>query len=226
MSQPQVAPYGSWKSPITSDLIVTATVGLGQIALDGEDVYWVELRPSEGGAQLCRSPHARRDGLGRDARRASTRAHAYTSTAAATSPCATVWSTSQTSPTSASTASVAGVAPQPITPEQSYRYSDFVVDARRLLLFAVREDHTVEGREAVNTLVCLDTDGTNEDGGRVLVSGNDFYSSPRLSPDGSRLAWLTWNHPNMPWDGSELWVGELDEDGTIRDSRRVAGGRG
>src|SRR5205823_1539976 len=64
----------------------------------------------------------------------------------------------------------------------------------------------------------------NEDGGRVLASGSDFYSSPRLSPDGSRLAWLAWSHPNMPWDGCELWVGELSEDGTLGDARRVAGG--
>ena len=57
-----------------------------------------------------------------------------------------------------------------------------------------------------------------------MVSGNDFYSSPRISPDGARLAWLTWNHPNMPWDGTELWVGELKEDGTVRQATRVAGG--
>ncbi|HEX8686972.1 MAG TPA: S9 family peptidase, partial [Pyrinomonadaceae bacterium] len=66
--------------------------------------------------------------------------------------------------------------------------------------------------------------GPNEDGGRVLVEGNDFYAAPRLSPDGSRLAWQTWNHPNMPWDGCELWVAELDEGGAVAGSRRVAGG--
>ena len=58
----------------------------------------------------------------------------------------------------------------------------------------------------------------------VLISGSDFYSSPRLSPDGSRLCWLSWNHPNMPWDGTELWVGALNGDGKVGERRLVAGG--
>ncbi|HLM57131.1 MAG TPA: S9 family peptidase, partial [Pyrinomonadaceae bacterium] len=110
-----------------------------------------------------------------------------------------------------------------ITPEEKYRYADPVFDARRGRLLAVREDHTVEGREAVNTVVSLSPEG-NEDGGGVLLSGNDFYSSPRLSPDGSRLAWLEWSHPNMPWDGCELWLAEVNDDGTLGERRLVAGG--
>jgi dipeptidyl aminopeptidase/acylaminoacyl peptidase len=97
-----------------------------------------------------------------------------------------------------------------------------VIDPRRGCMICVREDHTVAGHEAVNTLVSLDLQGG--DGGQVLVSGNDFYSSPRLSPDGSHLAWLTWNHPNMPWDGTELWVGELSSDGALGRTKLVAGG--
>jgi dipeptidyl aminopeptidase/acylaminoacyl peptidase len=89
-------------------------------------------------------------------------------------------------------------------------------------MICVREDHIVAGHEAINTIVSLGLDGG--DGGQVLVSGNNFYSSPRLSPDGSRLAWLTWNHPNMPWDGTELWVGELRADGSLGRTERVAGG--
>jgi hypothetical protein len=71
-------------------------------------------------------------------------------------------------------------------------------------------------------LVSIDFEQENP--ARVLVSGNDFYSSPRLSPDGSRIAWLTWNHPAMPWDGSELWVGELSPDGSVNQARAIAGG--
>ena len=74
-------------------------------------------------------------------------------------------------------------------------------------LIAVREDHSAPGRDAINTIVSINLDGDID--GTVLVLGNDFYSSPRLSPDGKHLAWLAWNHPNMPWDGTELWVGEL-----------------
>jgi dipeptidyl aminopeptidase/acylaminoacyl peptidase len=86
----------------------------------------------------------------------------------------------------------------------------------------VREDHTESG-EAVNTLVKVNIGG-DEHGGEVIVSGNNFYSSPRLNPEGSKLAWLTWNHPNMPWDGTELWVGDVEADGSITNNQRVAGG--
>ena len=114
-----------------------------------------------------------------------------------------------------------GAMPHPITPEANLRYADIAIDRRRSRIICVREDHTVAGREPVNTLASLKL----EDGkrSRVLVSGNDFYSSPHLSPDGSRLAWLTWNHPNMPWDGTELWVGELRADGSLEHTERVAG---
>jgi dipeptidyl aminopeptidase/acylaminoacyl peptidase len=102
------------------------------------------------------------------------------------------------------------------------RYADAVIDQRRGLMFCVREDHSNPNREAVNTLVALNLNGG--DTGRVLVSGNDFYSSPRLDPNGRRLAWLTWNHPNMPWDGTELWYGDLTADGSLTKSERIAGG--
>ncbi|HEX8284777.1 MAG TPA: prolyl oligopeptidase family serine peptidase [Pyrinomonadaceae bacterium] len=223
MSQPEVAPYGSWKSPITSDLIVTATVGLGQIALDGEDVYWVELRPSEAGRNCVvrRAPDGRVSDVTPEGFNARTRVHEYGGGDFAVRDGVVYFANFADQRVYRQRTETA---PQPVTPEHGFRYADLVIDPRRGLLFAVREDHTAEGREAVNTIVALDADGANEDGGRVLASGNDFYSSPRLSPDGSRLAWLTWNHPNMPWDGCELWVGELDADGAVADARRVAGG--
>src|SRR5687768_986500 len=220
--QPKVAPYGSWKSPVTADLIVTATVGVGQLALDGADVYWVEMRPSEGGRNCVVRRGA--DGAVSDVTpqgfNARTRVHEYGGGDYAVRDGVVYFANFTDQRVYRQSGEPA---PQPITPEGGYRYSDFVCDERRGLLYAVREDHTAEGREAVNTVVSLRMDGPNEDGGRVLVSGNDFYSSPHLSPDGSRLAWLTWNHPNMPWDGCELWVGELDEGGTLAGSRRVAG---
>ncbi|MEO7335786.1 MAG: S9 family peptidase, partial [Caldimonas sp.] len=101
------------------------------------------------------------------------------------------------------------------------RYADAAVDVRRQRLVAVREDHSGSG-EAINTLVAIDlVDGTE----RVLASGHDFYSNPRPSPDGSRLAWLTWDHPDMPWDGTALWVADVADDGTCGEPRLVAGGR-
>ena len=220
MTTPQVAPYGSWKSPITSDLIVSATVGLGQIALDGEDIYWTELRPAEGGRNVVvrRTP----DGNIRDVTpapfNARTRVHEYGGGAFVVSDGTLYFAHFADQRLYRQ---VGDAASQPLTPAAAFRYADAVVDRRRDRLICVREDQTVTGREAVNTLVGITpANGESE----VLVAGNDFYSSPRLNPDSSRLAWLTWSHPNMPWDGTELWVSELLPDGSLGHRERVAGG--
>jgi len=115
-----------------------------------------------------------------------------------------------------------GGQPRPVTPEGKLRYADAIVDRLRDRLICVCEDHTVTEREPVNTLISIDLHGKGEN--KVLVSGNDFYSSPRLSPDGSQLAWLTWNHPNMPWDGTKLCIGELNAEEALSRIKRVAGG--
>jgi len=221
MTEPKVAPYGSWKSPITSDLIVSETIELGQIALDGQDVYWVEMRPTEGGRNVI----VRRtsDGGTTDVTpapfNARTRVHEYGGGAFAVADGTVYFSNFADQRLYRQDP---GAEPRPITPEADLRYADGVFDRRRGRMICVHEDHTDPGREAVNSIVSLDLD--DGDGGQVLVSGNDFYSSPRLSPDESRLAWLTWNHPNMPWDGTELWVGELGGDGLLIRTERVAGG--
>src|SRR5437763_7285118 len=88
-------------------------------------------------------------------------------------------------------------------------------------MICIREDHSKQGDEPVNSIVAIPLDGGKA---TVVASVNDFYSSPKLSPNGSQLAWLTWNHPNMPWDGSELWAGDVKHDGSIADARLVAGG--
>ena len=218
---PTIAPYGSWKSPITSDLIVAETVGLGGTAFDGDDLYWTELRPKEGGriAIVRRTP----DGKTRDVTpmpfNARTRVHEYGGRAYAAAEGTVYFSNFADQRLYRQDP---GAEPRPITPETDLRYADYIVDRRRNLLFCVREDHTAPG-EAVNTLAIIKCDG-DEHGGEVIVSGNNFYSSPRLSPDGNKLAWLTWNHPNMPWDGTELWVGEVNPDGSLGRTERVAGG--
>lgn len=222
MPEPKVAPYGSWKSPITSDLIVSETIGLGQIALDGEDIYWVEQRPAEGGRNVIvqRTPDGQTTDMTPAPFNARTRVHEYGGGAFAVAD-GTIYFSNFADQRLYRQAP--GSAPEPITPAMDLRYADGVIDRRRNRMICVREDHTASGREAVNTLVSINLEG-DEQGGQVLVAGNDFYSSPRLSPDGSRLAWLTWNHPNMPWDGTELWVGELNADGSLGRTQRVAGG--
>ncbi|HET6892506.1 MAG TPA: hypothetical protein VFH31_15490, partial [Pyrinomonadaceae bacterium] len=207
MPDVDIKPYGSWKSPITSALIVGESVSLSQPAIDEDEIYWLEMRPSEGGRNVI----VRRDSAGVITEaiprsfNARTRVHEYGGGDYVVHKGLICFSnfTDQRL-----YKQLPGQSPQPITPEVDLRYAEGLVDEARNRLVCVREDHTVAGREAVNTIAALNLDGAM-DGEQVLVSGNDFYSTPRLSPDGSRLAWLTWNHPNMPWDESELWVGEF-----------------
>ena len=220
MSELRVGPYGSWESPITSDLIVAGTVGLGQPLIDGDDLYWIEMRPSEGG----RSVIVKRDVEGRIADvtppgfNARTRVHEYGGGDYAVCQGNVYFSNFSDQQIYAQRN---GGPPEPLTTIPNMRYADSIVDDQRRRLLCVREDHTVAGREAVNSLVSINLAAGGAD---VLVSGNDFYSSPRLSPDGNQLAWLTWNHPNMPWDETELWVARIKDDGSLDQREKVAGG--
>ncbi len=222
----KIAPYGSWKSLITSDLIVSGSIGLGQTAIDGDDVYWIEMRPTEEGRSVVmrRTPEGETIDVTPQGFNARTRVHEYGGGDFVIGDGTIYFSNFKDQRLYSQSLKPLSATPEPLTPAADLRYADTVIDHARNRLYAVREDHTNTGREAVNTLVALDPTKENEDGGRVLVSGYDFYSSPRLSPDGKRLAWLAWNHPNMPWDGCELWVGELAEDVGIASSKLVAGG--
>lgn len=188
--------------------------------LDGEDIYWIERRPQEGGRKVI----VRRSGDGRVTDvtpvpfNARTRVHEYGGGDYAVAEGKIVFSNYSDQRLYLQRP---GSEPRPLTPAAERRYADGQIDRRRKLFFCVREDHTAPG-EAINTLVSIDL--VEGGPGKILVSGNDFYSSPRLSPDGSLLAWLTWNHPNMPWDGTELWVGKLTEKASISETVRIAGG--
>jgi dipeptidyl aminopeptidase/acylaminoacyl peptidase len=217
-----VSPYGSWASPITVDMLLKRTVHMRNQMLrwDGDTLYWSELRPDEGGRiVVCRrGPGGQVSDVTPQGFNARTRVHEYGGGHFAVSG-GTVWFTNYTD--QRVYRQDTGKEPRPITPAADVRHADMVVDDRRDRLYAVREDHTNTTREAVNSIVGLDANGRGE--AITVASGNDFYSSPKLSPDGNRLAWTTWNHPNMPWDGSELWVGELDCDGQVTSTRKVAG---
>lgn len=222
MIKPQQAAYGSWRSPIAADLITSSTVGLGQIALDGDDIYWSELRPSEQGrTAIVRScaNHSLED-VTPASFNVRTRVHEYGG--GSFFVCNRTVYFSNFADQRLYRQDVGTGGPQPITPQTAMRYGDGVFDSQHQRIICVCEDHTVASREPSNTLVSVGLEGDVHP--QLLVYGNDFYASPRLSPDRSRLAWLTWNHPNMPWDGTELWVGSLKADGSVGQLEKVAGG--
>jgi dipeptidyl aminopeptidase/acylaminoacyl peptidase len=224
MNQKITAPHGSWRSPITTDLLLARSIGLGQLAVDGDAVYWTESRPQEGGRSVLvrwTAADGRLD-VTPAPLNVRTRAHEYGGGAYSVRPGEIIFANFADQRLYRQ---APGADPQPVTPEAAVRFADGVwvpgdgTDNGRFI--CVREDHRGAG-EAVNSIVSLALDG--EDLGATLVSGNDFYSTPRVSPDGTRLAWLTWNHPNMPWDGTELWAAELTPDGGLTNAQRVAGG--
>jgi len=221
---PKTAPYGSWRSTIAPETLVAGYVRLAEVRWDGDDLLWLEGRPDEGGRTTLvrlRPGGAPADVSppGVDVR---TRVHEYGGGAFLATGDVVVVS-------DFGTGRLLRVAPDrsaaPLTPEGPFRFADLELDADRGRLLVVREDHTGPG-EAVNTLVAIPLDGAAaEDPAAivVLVAGSDFYSSPRLSPDGSRLAWLRWDHPNLPWDGTECCVATLGADGRPGPVEVVAG---
>ncbi|MFN8443139.1 MAG: S9 family peptidase [Caldilineaceae bacterium] len=222
MTQPQLAPYGTWRSPITSDLIVADSIDLNEPRFDGTNIFWLEHRPKEAGRVTVIQHNAEGKQIERTlpTTNVRTRVHEYGGGAYAVAG-GTLYFSNFTDQRIYRQSGDS--APEPLTPTTELRYADYCVDTKRNLLFCVREDHRQPG-EAINTIAKVNCAGDAE-GGTVLVSGNDFYSSPRLSPNGQQVTWLTWNHPNMPWDGCELWLAELDEGGSIVNAQQIAGGK-
>jgi dipeptidyl aminopeptidase/acylaminoacyl peptidase len=223
MPEPTVRPYGGWPSPIDTDLLLSSAVGLGEVQVDGSAIWWSELRPSEGArVQLVRrSPGGDPEDMLPDGFSARTRVHEYGG-GAWTVHEGVVFFTNWTD--QRLYRSAPGGAPEPISEQAepaALRYADHRVSPDGRWVLSVREDHRGAG-EAVNGIVVVATDGSDE---HVVVGGPDFVSFPRLSPDGRALAWTQWDHPRMPWDGTELWVAPFDPDtGTVADGWAVAGG--
>lgn len=221
MSDFRAVPYGSWPSPIKAAQIAAGAVRLSQIEVDGGDIYWKELRPVEGGRCVVvrRSPDGATADMVPPPFNVRSRVHEYGGGAYLADGGAVIFSNFADQ----RLYRVSGLdAPVPITPDAAMRYADGVPDRRRGRYIFVREDHTRADREAVNEIVAVYADEEIPD--VVLVSGNDFFSSPRLSPDGSTLAWLAWNHPDMPWDAAALYAAAVTADGTLGEATRVAGG--
>ena len=227
---PRVAPYGTWTSPVSARAVAAAGLRLAAVTVDGDEVYWLEGRPEESGRNAlvrCSSNGTIVEVTPPDANVRS-RAHEYGGGAFAVSR-GTVYYANFADQrvyrldTAGASETTSLSTPQPLTPLGAWRYADFFVDWRRQRLICVREDHTQPNREPISTLVSVPLAGPSS-AGDILAEGYDFYSAPRLSPDGSRLAWLSWRHPQMPWDGTELWVADVTASGALANAVRVAGG--
>ena len=241
-----MTPYGSWRSPLTAARVTAGALRLDQIQLDGDDVYWLEGRASEGGRNVIVKWTAFADGLRRGKSASAntlrrdkpvdvtpagfnvrTRVHEYGGAAYTVHKGAVYFSNYEDQRVYRQ---AAGEAPVAMT-DPGPMWADFRVDATRHRLIGVRE-HPPSPKGSgeagppspkgsgeagpVNTIAAIPD--------RVLVEGADFYSDPIVSPDGKFLAWLQWNHPNMPWDGTELWVGAFNASGLIGVREKVAGG--
>jgi dipeptidyl aminopeptidase/acylaminoacyl peptidase len=226
----KTAGYGSWKSPITSDLIVAQSISLAEVRLDGPHIYWLEGRPQEQGRFVVvrRGDDGKTIDLTPHPLNVRTRVHEYGGGAWMVADGILYYSNFADS--RLYRLRHAGADPEPLTPaspsrERDWRFADGVIDRRRRRWIGVREDHTGGGLP-VNTIVAVDLDRPGSEPGRVIASGHDFVASPRLSPDGTLLAWLAWDFPNMPWNGTTLYVARLGEDGMpIGEPQAVAGGR-
>jgi dipeptidyl aminopeptidase/acylaminoacyl peptidase len=213
----QAASCGIWPSPISAGIVAAGASPLSQLALDGADAYWLAGRTSEGGrntllrqrgqdvAEITPAPFNVR-----------TRVHEYGGGA-----CLVTGGTVYFSNFADNRVYVASGDAEPValTAAGTQRHADFVLDQRRQRLISVREDHVAGDAYPTNTLCAINFDGSET----VLAEGADFYAAPRLSPDGRSLAWLSWDHPRMPWQGTELWLADVGEDGRLARARVIAG---
>ncbi|KAL9263883.1 hypothetical protein AKJ16_DCAP16174 [Drosera capensis] len=230
--QKVTAPYGSWKSPITADAIAGGQKSLGGIAVDGAGrLIWLESRPTESGRNvLVKEPEKLGEapadvtpkGFG-----VRTLAQEYGGGAFAMSGDAVVFSNYKDQRLYKQSIASGGSSPTPITPDYGgpvLCYADGVFDPRFQRFITVMEDHRQSQLHPTTTIAAVNIGDDSIKEPEVLVSGKDFYAFPRVDPNGERLAWIQWSHPNMPWDRSELWVGYISENGVVVKSVCVAGG--
>jgi dipeptidyl aminopeptidase/acylaminoacyl peptidase len=215
------APFGSWKSPVTTQLIVGETIRLGQPAIGAEGIFWTEGRPQEKGRNVLvrYSADGRIDDVSAAPFNVRSLVHEYGGGAFAIGAQGGIFFSHFDDQRLYRIRSDGQ--PEALTEAGEVRYADAIVAAHHRLI-AVMEDHGAGAAEPVNSLVSIDlTSGAR----MLLVGGHDFFSSPVLSPDARELAWLTWDHPDMPWDGTELWLADVAADGSLSTPRKIAGGR-
>jgi dipeptidyl aminopeptidase/acylaminoacyl peptidase len=216
------APFGSWRSPITAASIVGGAATITEVVVDGDrddaPVWFAESRPAERGRTAVL-----RIGAGGTAAEITppdanvrSRVHEYGGGA---------WWVHrgelfyvEFADQQIRALRTGDPAPRRLTDDERDRFADLRVSPDGAWVVCVRERHEPGAHEPRNELVAVPAGGSGDV--RVLVSGPDFVSNPRLSPDGSHLAWLQWFHPDMPWDTTELWTASF-ADGHISGARCV-----
>lgn len=223
---PQTLPYGSWPSPISADDVAAGSHPVDGGRFVGDQIWWLERMPAEGGRSAVRRLV---DGVAEtllpapwDAR---SRVHEYGGGAWTTTDDGVLFFVEKTDQRVWSLRP--GAQPRPLTPaDLGMRFGDLRVVGSEV--WAVRETHGTDARVPRRDIVAIPADGTGAGGAgalRTVVAGGDFVAYPAVSPDGKRLAWVAWNHPDMPWDATELRVGAL-VDGRVPTWRAIAGGAG
>ncbi len=215
------APYGTWVSPVTVEMMTAAAIGLGAVSVDGETLYWLEMRPGEGGRTVLCRRHA--DGAIEEPAPAlfdiGSRVHEYGGGAYRAAGGLVVFSERKSNEV---WLIEPGAKPRRIATPEGCRYADFEIDLPRQRVIAIREDHRDRPpTDPKAALVALPLDPHGEE--VVLFEDPDFLASPRLSPAGDRLAFIAWNHPDMPWDRTRLHVGSLADDGSLNVGEPVVG---
>ncbi len=215
------ARYGSWESPITSDLIVAGTIGVSSPTWHQNGLFWIESRPKEEGRNVLVKQEA--NGKDRDINppphNIRTRVHEYGGGAWLLHK-GTIYF-SNFFDQQIYRQYIDESSPNQLTEAEGLRFADGCVDAKRNRIIYVIEDHTVSG-EAENKIGAVDLDSGEID---ILTSGIDFYAAPVISPDGSKMAFMTWNHPDMPWDETRIWLTSFEERGRPGKLIHVAGGK-
>lgn len=208
---PKTREYGSWPSPISASAVVKDSRGLGSLGFDGNHLYWVESRPLEGGRNTIMRwiEGGEPEEILPAPWNARTRVHEYGGRCVLVAD-NTIWFSNFAD--QRIYRMVPGRQPEAVTPEAKLHYAAFVLDPHHNRLLCVREDHREEG-EPRNTLVAISLEDQGE--GKVLFDDSDFVSAPALSPDGSRIAFTSWRHPNMPWDNTSLWSAGFDPQGGL-----------
>jgi dipeptidyl aminopeptidase/acylaminoacyl peptidase len=220
----QTKSFGSWKSPITAELVTKAAPSLDQPQFDSGNLYWLESRPWENGR--CVIMRRQANGVIEDALPvplgARSRVHEYGGAPYLVTDNVIYFCLDHDQRVYRFDLSLQHPQPEALTANDNRRYTDLALDKHHQRLIATCEEHREDSHLPENFLVTIPLDGSQQV--TTLTSGDDFYSNARISPDGKKISWLCWQHPNMPWDETELWCADLNVQGLPCDPKLIADG--